>query len=48
MVDRRDLLIAVWDGQPARGHGGTADVVQAAKDHRIPIQIIWPQNATRD
>jgi hypothetical protein len=27
VVDRSDLLIAVWDGQAARGQGGTADVV---------------------
>lgn len=25
-----DLLIAVWDGRPARGRGGTAEVVQLA------------------
>lgn len=28
IVDISDLLIAVWDGKPARGHGGTADVVE--------------------
>lgn len=25
---RCDVLIAIWDGEPARGHGGTAEVVQ--------------------
>lgn len=27
VVDLSDVLIAVWDGRPARGKGGTADVV---------------------
>jgi hypothetical protein len=27
VTDLSDLLVAVWDGQPARGLGGTADVV---------------------
>jgi hypothetical protein len=26
MLDRAGRLFAVWDGQPARGYGGTADV----------------------
>lgn len=29
-VDGSDLLIAVWDGEPARGKGGTAEVVAYA------------------
>ena len=40
-VNGADLLLAVWDGEPARGRGGTADVVrvrrvdrQAGDDHR--------------
>ncbi len=31
IVDEADLLIAVWDGMPARGIGGTADVVAYAR-----------------
>lgn len=30
MVDQSDLLIAVWDGLPASGLGGTGDVVSYA------------------
>lgn len=30
VVQRCDLLLAVWDGKPARGFGGTADVVALA------------------
>ena len=30
IVDRSDLVIAIWDGHPAAGKGGTADVVEYA------------------
>ena len=30
IVDLSDWLVAVWDGQPARGLGGTADIVHYA------------------
>jgi hypothetical protein len=32
-----DVLIAVWDGLPARGHGGTAEVVQLAIRRGTPV-----------
>ncbi|MWA02709.1 hypothetical protein F8568_020480 [Actinomadura sp. LD22] len=48
MLTLADELWAVWDGQPARGYGGTADVVQAARDLNKPVRIIWPDGATRD
>lgn len=31
IVDAVDVLVAVWDGEPARGEGGTAEVVAAAR-----------------
>ena len=31
IVRRSTLLIAVWDGKPAKGLGGTGDIVQYAK-----------------
>jgi hypothetical protein len=48
MLERADELIAVWDGQPARGYGGTADVVQAAHDKGLPVTVVWPEGVTRD
>jgi len=30
IVDRCDLLVAVWDGSPAKGLGGTGDAVERA------------------
>lgn len=48
MIAEADELLAVWDGKPARGYGGTADVVEAARDHGLPVTVIWPAGAERD
>jgi hypothetical protein len=47
MIDTADMLYAVWDGQPARAYGGTADVVAYARQKGIPVQVIWPDGARR-
>jgi hypothetical protein len=39
VVDRCDALIAVWDGQPASGRGGTAEIVQYARERSVPL--VW-------
>lgn len=41
-VDESDLVIAVWDGQPARGMGGTGDVVRYARQEKKPLILIHP------
>jgi hypothetical protein len=48
VVDRSSVLVAVWDGQPARGLGGTADVVSYARQRGVPVTVIWPEGASRD
>jgi hypothetical protein len=48
LVGLVDQLIAVWDGQPARGYGGTADVVAYAQRTGVPVRVLWPEGATRD
>jgi hypothetical protein len=48
VVDRSSVLVAVWDGQPARGLGGTADVVAYARQRGVPVEVIWPEGASRD
>jgi hypothetical protein len=40
MVDRIDVLIALWDGAPARGVGGTADVVAAARQAGREVVVV--------
>jgi hypothetical protein len=41
-VDRCDVLIAVWDGQPARGVGGTGEIVEYARAMSKPLLLIDP------
>jgi hypothetical protein len=47
VVDESDQVIAVWDGKPAGGLGGTADVVRYAEKSGKEVLIIWPDNARR-
>ena len=44
LLDRADLLIALWDGQPAQGEGGTGALVAAARQRRLPIAWIKTHN----
>lgn len=48
VVQSSDLMIAVWDGKPAAGLGGTADVVWDAWAHGKPVVNAWPQGVARD
>lgn len=47
VVNRSDRLLAVWNGKPAGGLGGTADVVAYAREHARPTVVIWPPGAKR-
>ncbi|MBQ0828124.1 hypothetical protein [Streptomyces tagetis] len=47
LVGLSDVLLAVWDGEPARGFGGTADVVAYAERSGVPVRVLWPEGATR-
>jgi hypothetical protein len=47
IVELSDRLLAVWDGLPARGLGGTADVVGYAKSVGKAVEVFWPSGATR-
>lgn len=40
-------LLAVWDGLPGRGLGGTADVVAYARSRGVPVTVLWPEGAIR-
>jgi hypothetical protein len=43
-IRQSDILVAVWDGKPADGPGGTAEVIQLALDASIPV--IWISSQT--
>jgi len=47
VVDRCQLLVAVWDGLPAGGLGGTADVITYARTQGKPVEIVWPSGSRR-
>ena len=44
LTSHSNLLIAVWDGRPARGPGGTGDIVQMARQANLPLAWIHAQN----
>lgn len=37
-----DLLVAVWDGEPPDGGGGTADTVRIACERGVPVTVVRP------
>jgi hypothetical protein len=41
-IAQSDILIALWDGAPSRGAGGTADVVEAAVRRGTPVVHLQP------
>lgn len=47
VVDLCDVLVAVWDGLPAQGKGGTADVVAYARSLGKPVNVVWPSGVRR-
>jgi hypothetical protein len=48
IADACDRLVAVWDGLPARGHGGTGEIVAYARALGKPVTVIWREGVTRD
>ncbi|WP_300007725.1 hypothetical protein [Pseudonocardia sp.] len=44
LIDRCDLLLAVWDGS---GNGGTAEAVGYARDCGRSIEVVWPAGIER-
>jgi hypothetical protein len=46
VVDLSDLMIAVWDARPAKGKGGTADIVAYAIASGVPVLHINPVERT--
>jgi hypothetical protein len=40
MLDAVDVLIAVWDGKPSRGRGGTSETVAAARSRGLEVIVV--------
>lgn len=45
ILDTSDRMLFVWDGEAARGVGGTAESVTEARERRLPLQIIHSATA---
>jgi len=46
VVRNCDILVAIWDGRPGKGFGGTADVVRFATNHGPPVFWIHADKET--
>lgn len=46
MLDRCDALVALWDGEPARGQGGTADMIAAAERRGLEVVVVAVERAS--
>jgi hypothetical protein len=44
VLDRADVLVAVWDGQGAQGQGGTAAIVAQARERALPLAWVHAGN----
>ncbi len=44
VLDESDVLIAIWDGAPSRGQGGTAEIVERALSRGMPVLHIKAGN----
>lgn len=47
VLRQSDILLAVWDGQPAKGAGGTAQIIEEARQAGIPVVWIHSQSPHR-
>jgi hypothetical protein len=41
-----DVLVAVWDGMPAEGAGGTPDIITQARQRGLPLLVISPRDGS--
>ena len=48
IAEYSDVMIAVWDGLPSQGRGGTAEIVAKAEALGKPICHIWAGNYKKD
>ncbi|HEV7667448.1 MAG TPA: hypothetical protein VGS22_02910 [Thermoanaerobaculia bacterium] len=39
MLVQSDVVIAIWDGKPEKGEGGTAEIIRAA--HSLALPVVW-------
>ena len=47
MVDTSDVVVALWDGKPGRGRGGTAETVAYARAEGKAVEVICVEQGPR-
>lgn len=43
VVDRAGLVVALWNGNAAAGKGGTGDIVEYARQRKLPVIHVDPE-----
>ncbi len=43
ILDRCSMLVGIWDKAPARGRGGTAQIIAEANAREIPVVVVDPR-----
>ncbi|WP_408640997.1 hypothetical protein [Streptacidiphilus rugosus] len=47
LLSRADVVVAVWDGRPPAGPGGTGDLVQRSRAAGVEVVRVWPEGSER-
>jgi hypothetical protein len=45
MVHGSDVVLALWDQRPAEGRAGTAEIVDYAREHGVPVVVVPVERA---
>ena len=45
VVDGSDVLLALWDGEESRGQGGTAEIVEYARERGVTVEVVTVRRA---
>ncbi|MEJ7831655.1 MAG: hypothetical protein WKF79_01975 [Nocardioides sp.] len=45
VLDRCDVLLALWDGRPSRGRGGTAEIIAHARACGLRVEVVAVERA---
>ncbi|MFE0641158.1 hypothetical protein ACFW2Y_06040 [Streptomyces sp. NPDC058877] len=47
LITQCGRLLAVWDGSPSNGVDATAHMVAYARARGVPVEVVWPADASR-
>ncbi len=47
LLERAEVLVTVWDGQPSTGKGGKGDMVEHARAAGVIVRRVWPEGCSQ-